>query len=212
MHYTPLAFHAFEFRLLEILTDKAETSNSTVRCKISHSNLIDPPEYRALSYCWGDPLVTRPIIVNGETRQVTTNLEEALQAVKAQGFRKIWVDALCINQDDLLERGLQVTRMGLIYFKARQVIAWLGVEAENSSLACSMVRSRRFRNVTSTTSSGSSSTTSVIASSISSFSYINDRRTRARRFPRARKITQPCNWISPSNKSSPSGDQSNSWT
>ncbi|KAH6671885.1 hypothetical protein B0J14DRAFT_483696, partial [Halenospora varia] len=37
-------------------------------------------------------------------------------------------DPLCINQKDLVERGLQVLRMGLIYSRAGRVIAWLGAE------------------------------------------------------------------------------------
>jgi hypothetical protein len=89
----------------------------------------------------GDPSITKPIIINGSIMEVTTNLEAALRELRAWQITKIWVDAICINQRDVAERGIQVPRMGLIYSKATEVIAWLGVEAENSRAACKAIRS-----------------------------------------------------------------------
>jgi hypothetical protein len=89
----------------------------------------------------GDPSITKPIIINGSIMEVTTNLEAALRELRAWKITKIWVDAICINQRDVAERGIQVPRMGLIYSKATEVIAWLGVEAENSRAACKAIRS-----------------------------------------------------------------------
>ncbi|PMD14887.1 heterokaryon incompatibility, partial [Hyaloscypha hepaticicola] len=80
------------------------------------------PDYVALSYCWGDPSITHPIIVNDLPVQVTTNLEAALRALRHQKVETVWIDALCINQLDLLEQGLQIMRMGLIYSNASYVI------------------------------------------------------------------------------------------
>jgi Heterokaryon incompatibility protein (HET) len=125
MKYKSLDFAGFEFRLLTILEPR-DDRDITIRCIITQGNLIDPPEYSALSYCWGDPAITERIFVNDEPVQVTVNLHEALDALRSRKFRLVWVDALCINQNDLLERGLQVTRMGLIYSKAKEVLAWLG--------------------------------------------------------------------------------------
>ena len=42
------------------------------------------------------------------------------------------VDAICINQEDKIEKGMQVRYMSEIYSKASHVIVWLG-EAENDS-------------------------------------------------------------------------------
>ncbi|RDI78815.1 hypothetical protein Vi05172_g11237 [Venturia inaequalis] len=47
----------------------------------------------------------------------------------------IWVDALCINQEDPVERSHQVNLMSDIYSQAQLVVVWLGPEAENSGLA-----------------------------------------------------------------------------
>ena len=101
-------------------------------------------DYVALSYCWGDSRVTREIIVNGCSVNVTVNLEAALRQLRnshfiKQGF-KLWVDAICIDQSNLEERGQQVGRMRDIYSLAWHVVIWLGVDANDSSLAMTAVK------------------------------------------------------------------------
>jgi hypothetical protein len=152
MEYKPLDFASFEFRLLTLLEpETTEAANSIVRCNLTHEFLIGrfdqecqrsikPRSYRALSYYWGDRSITRPIMVDGHLVQVTTNLEEALRELRLHKVTTLWVDALCINQEDRLEKGLQVTRMALIYSKAIEVFAWLGVEAEDSRKAIRLLR------------------------------------------------------------------------
>jgi hypothetical protein len=58
---------------------------------------------------------------------VTENLNTALPHLKyTQDERVIWIDALCINQDHILESNQQVTVMRDIHQKAIKVIVWLG--------------------------------------------------------------------------------------
>jgi hypothetical protein len=83
--------------------------------------------------------VTEEIFANERSVQVEANLKSGLNELRAQGFLVLWVDALCINQKDLLERGLQVMRMGLIYSRAAEVLVWLGEEADGSAIAMSEV-------------------------------------------------------------------------
>src|SRR2546430_2351964 len=91
------------------------------------------PEYEALSYAWGDPNIRQPISVNGKMMRVTSNLYSALRTLrKADEDRVFWVDALCINQDDVQERSKQVQRILAIYKRAKQTIMWLG-DANRSS-------------------------------------------------------------------------------
>lgn len=124
-----------EFRLLILLPPKGSWESEPVGCKIEHAYLDDPPPYYALSYHWGNPSATLPIRVNGQDVQVTTNLEAALRELRARGILTVWVDALCINQQDPVEKGLQVMRMGSIYSRAVEVLAWLGPETEGSVIA-----------------------------------------------------------------------------
>ena len=85
------------------------------------------PVYEALSYTWGDPNDREEIQVNNQVMRVTKNLKAALLALRdADEERVMWVDAVCINQDDIQERNIQVTRMRSIYQRAARTIAWLG--------------------------------------------------------------------------------------
>ncbi|KAJ6282319.1 ankyrin repeat-containing domain protein, partial [Bipolaris maydis] len=48
------------------------------------------------------------------------------------GYRILWIDAVCIDQGDEKEKGHQVQQMGEIYQMAERVIIWLGTGSEDS--------------------------------------------------------------------------------
>lgn len=125
-----------EIRLLTIIDDESEP----ITCKLEHVSLSASPSFKALSYCWGDANDTRPVTINGCTVAVTVNLESALRQFRAEFHGWIWIDALCINQSDLEEKGEQVLRMGDIFSKAVEVIAWLGPERNDSDRAMQFMR------------------------------------------------------------------------
>jgi hypothetical protein len=69
------------------------------------------------------------------------NLFLALKQLRRQEkVRILWIDAICINQDDLEERSKEVARMGDIYRNARRVVVWIGEESEDSDLAVSTLK------------------------------------------------------------------------
>lgn len=81
----------------------------------------------ALSYVWGDPSVTTPITLGETPYPVTANLHSARLHLRGQDeTRRIWIDALYINQSDRAERSREVARMFDIYTGAKHVIAWVG--------------------------------------------------------------------------------------
>ncbi|KAI1130765.1 heterokaryon incompatibility protein-domain-containing protein [Nemania abortiva] len=103
-------------------------------------SLTKPPVYEALSYVWGSTKDRVPVQVSspaGErTLMVTQNLATALRHLRFEDrLRVLWIDALCIDQSNLTERSRQVLKMGDIYRMSRRVVAWLGPESEDSSLA-----------------------------------------------------------------------------
>ncbi|KAF2830838.1 HET-domain-containing protein, partial [Ophiobolus disseminans] len=53
---------------------------------------------------------------------------------------RLWIDAICINQSDLLERNHQVAQMRDVYTKAESVIAWLGLTQGHEELAFLLTR------------------------------------------------------------------------
>lgn len=113
-----------EIRLLTLLPGKPKDE---IRCTIQIVSLNDLPVFEALSYTWGDVHDTKHITVQGNKHVITSNLDMALRnIVKRRRPRVLWVDALCINQEDIDEKNTQVPLMEKIYSTATGVIAWLG--------------------------------------------------------------------------------------
>ena len=113
-------------RLLRILRGHGK---EPPRCKIFTSCLRDAESspYKALSYAWGDPEPRHFVNLNNKSHRIPTNAFEALQNLREEDSDiVIWVDAICINQRDRLEKAQQVAMMGRIYSSAVVVIAWVG--------------------------------------------------------------------------------------
>lgn len=123
---TPLDDPHTRNRLLRRLS--LESSYELLTCK-----LTDAPPFRAISYTWGDPADTSIIFVNSRSFGVRKNCQYALwQAGLHSGEPHIWIDSICINQDDNAEKGPQVARMGQIYRTATNVLACIGPPDEAS--------------------------------------------------------------------------------
>src|SRR6266536_3059763 len=111
---------------IRVLILEPGSNNAQICCRIVPENLNHNPEYKALSYEWGSPENSRTITLSGQYVSVRQNLWSALWHLRKNGrIGRLWVDALCINQDDERERGHHVSMMGSIYRKA-EVICWLG--------------------------------------------------------------------------------------
>lgn len=125
-------------RLLELLpsTDQA----SPLEGRLSHSDITHQPQYEALSYVWGEPVMERSISLDGHPVSITKNLYSALVHIRhEEDARRLWVDAVCINQRNISERNQQVGIMGDIYRRANNVLVWLGEAADESHLVFSRI-------------------------------------------------------------------------
>lgn len=91
------------------------------------------PEYQTLSYEWGQNKRDTPIDCDGYTVLITKNLEAALRRIRLiDRPLRMWIDSLCINQENIEERNHQVTLMPLIYKCSPRVNMWLGEENTNT--------------------------------------------------------------------------------
>ena len=118
-----LNLHEKKIRLLEI---HQGSSSKKFVCSLSTAILSDGPRYDALSYVWGDEYGKEPILVNELPVRITQNLEAAIRHLRRLDRSiLLWIDALCIDQKNILERNHQVSIMGDIYRKAHEVYAWL---------------------------------------------------------------------------------------
>ena len=89
--------------------------------------------YSALSYTWGSSKdASETILINGQSFKVRRNLHAFLQhARESFAGKALWVDAICINQEDLKEKSRQVQMMSKIYSKTDEVLVWLGPREEH---------------------------------------------------------------------------------
>jgi hypothetical protein len=133
--YSPLPASSGQIRLLTLLPGPFGT---TIHCQLNTTHLRrdSPPPYEALSYTWGSEEDPVAIHIGEGSLPVTQNLEGALQHFRyLDRPRTLWIDAICVNQQDLDERSQQVPRMGDVFGLAQCVLVWLGLEAEDSSSA-----------------------------------------------------------------------------
>ncbi|KAI0191331.1 heterokaryon incompatibility protein-domain-containing protein [Astrocystis sublimbata] len=114
----------------------------------------DAEPYEALSYVWGskdNPVEVKIVGDPGttecnnepheQTMSITQNLATALQYLRYEDdARVLWIDAVCIDQSNVTEKGHQVALMGEVYKHAKQVIVWLGPPADHSGRALEVLR------------------------------------------------------------------------
>lgn len=125
--YRPLDPRRREFRLLRMLHDGI----SEIKCGLQIFSLDTSPEYTALSYAWTKEPPSREIEVNEKAFFVRPNLHEYLKLMHAEEHSGwIFIDAICINQNDESEIGPQVKFMGDLFRGAQEVVAWVGVQVE----------------------------------------------------------------------------------
>ena len=133
--YAPLDPDRRETRFVTVAPSR--DFNARIDCTVSAASLDDCPEYIALSYVWGNPKIVPTILLNGFEQKVTINLGAALRRLRASEHQcfPIWIDAIYINQANVIERNSQMHIISGVYGEAELVIAWLGEEKDDSDLA-----------------------------------------------------------------------------
>ncbi|KAM0253630.1 hypothetical protein ACHAQJ_007205 [Trichoderma viride] len=135
MEYEPIQGLPGGDRIRTLSLAPSENLSDPIQIQLSVARLADEPAFIALSYCWGDATKTLPILCNGQQFHVTENLESALRQLRDESRERIlWIDAICIDQNNVSERGYQVNLMRDIYRMAIGVIIWLGEADADSDL------------------------------------------------------------------------------
>jgi hypothetical protein len=144
--YKPIE-NASQIRIMYLLPGD---SNDTFHCILRHVDLEDSklPWFDALSYVWGDPYIPKqPMRLSHynhefinisrsshlfKEKPISASLASALRNWRDNDHiaRALWVDAVCINQNDLAEREREVLKMCKIYSQAKRVLVWLGLPRE----------------------------------------------------------------------------------
>jgi hypothetical protein len=128
--YSALPSSGSFIRLLDILPGDHD---KFLECNLRVASLRSQLSYMAVSYAWVDERVDSSsqeevsIICNGESISISSNLHSALLTFRSTTrILPLWVDFLCINQQDIQERNQQVGMMRSIYANSSEVLIWLG--------------------------------------------------------------------------------------
>jgi hypothetical protein len=151
-YYQYLEIERSQIRLIYITPENIEqfiaSGEQSLFITIHHASLEEVRGAVAFSYCWGDPNVKKAVFANGKLLYIPSTLWRALRRQYPQsghstfslpgsreddrpGAAIFWADAICINQDNVLEKNHQIPLMGAIYSQARQVLVYVN-EASNS--------------------------------------------------------------------------------
>lgn len=133
---TPLRHHEIGLVVLQ-----PAKWNSSIKCHLITKCLYEDPDYQALSYFWSDPNALRPISLQGRIVQISRSLESTLRHLRYEDReRTLWIDALSINQSDVIEKTQQVRQMHLIYARTHHLIFWITERSEDNDIAMQAMR------------------------------------------------------------------------
>lgn len=118
-------------------------ADQTIHCQLAVHSLDSKPAYTALSYTWGGNTKEHPLVIDGVTVRITANLATALQRIAEDNSMIdvgwLWIDSICINQQDNYEKSSQVQKMRDICSRASKAVVWLGPADATSAEAMAML-------------------------------------------------------------------------
>ncbi|KAF5713700.1 het domain-containing protein [Fusarium globosum] len=142
-------YEALGQNTIRLLRLHNEASLNAISGKLITVKIENAPAYHALSYCWGAEEHNIPIEINGGIINVGPNLYAAVKRLNDLTIEErrmndmevkwLWIDRICINQDDPLERNRQVQLMGSIFSMAKRTLIWLGTDFDGCSDAWDLV-------------------------------------------------------------------------
>lgn len=124
----PYSSLSLDYGMIRLLYLQPGRDGDDIRIQLKPMALEFPLFYEALSYVWGTELAPLPVLVNDtHCLAITKNLDCALRHLRQPRLaRVLWIDALCIDQQNLQERNQQVQMMAHIYLQSYRTIIWLG--------------------------------------------------------------------------------------
>ncbi|EME48317.1 hypothetical protein DOTSEDRAFT_67412 [Dothistroma septosporum NZE10] len=134
--YRPLDQAKKEIRVLEL---RAGEGDDPIRCSLRHVSLLDGPNYETISYCWGDSPDRVEVFVHDRRLLAPDSSVAILRRLRRpHEERTLWIDAVCIDQDNPDERSTQVAMMGKVY--SSSTVTWIDLGDLDQASARSNIR------------------------------------------------------------------------
>ena len=140
--YRVLQPTAQEIRVLCIDLDRNISDRTPMKCRLKQISLQNLPNqnFHAVSYCCGSSKKKRaPLVIDGHNVMIPQTAAIAIRNLSKVSSYPLWIDAVCIDQENLQEKGQQVTMMKEVYSKAVSVLIWLGPARKSTADAITSV-------------------------------------------------------------------------
>ncbi|KAL0941519.1 tol protein [Colletotrichum truncatum] len=85
---------------------------------VSWESAVDPKDYIALSYVWGNAEEGYAVSTDSLLGPLPRTIEDSILLTTSLGYRYLWIDRYCIPQDNIAGKQLQIQSMGLVYENA----------------------------------------------------------------------------------------------
>ncbi len=149
MASTPYKYDFLPNDSIRILSLLPGHRSAPLQCELHRADvpgLLSPggasgPTFEALSYAWGDGNLSQRLFCNNSAIKITQSLFDALIHLRhPEAARTLWIDAVCIDQDNNDEKIEQLPHMKDIFQHASNVVIWLGLADESTSRALDLIR------------------------------------------------------------------------
>jgi hypothetical protein len=131
--WRPLNKGREEIRLLDL---NAGAEGFPLSGKLRHAFLSERarPSYETISYAWGDPALVEEIVVDARCIAIPASAAAALRCMRLpQCDRTLWIDCICIDQDNDDEKSHQVSLMAKVFASSIETLAFLGTDNDNTA-------------------------------------------------------------------------------
>ncbi|KAL1615372.1 hypothetical protein SLS56_011839, partial [Neofusicoccum ribis] len=126
---------------IRVLTlEPAQEYHARLRGHLQLVDLRRPPKYQAISYRWSDPTPDYNMMIENSILVTTRSASIALKRIRDRDKSvTVWIDAVCIDQRDRIERGQQVQLVGRIFKQAERALVCLDGNSEHAEAAFKLV-------------------------------------------------------------------------
>jgi hypothetical protein len=116
--YDPL--NGDQIRLLTV----DRLTRESAQCQLRTYSRSLAPEYDAITYCWGEDTTLATITCNGSNLRIRRSLFKSLKFLchRKPPYRPLWIDAICLNQDDNEEKAVEVPAIHKMFANATRTI------------------------------------------------------------------------------------------
>ncbi|KAL5330783.1 hypothetical protein ACEPPN_000306 [Leptodophora sp. 'Broadleaf-Isolate-01'] len=137
--YLPLDYVANETRIITVRS--ADNYDDPLVGLMGYNPMHSNVSFSCVSYMWGNEETTELIELSGQQFLIRKNLDTFLRFVRKPGggYMRFWIDAVCIDQNNISERNRQLPRILNVYEDADVVACWAGEPDETSYAALGLV-------------------------------------------------------------------------